>query len=168
MRNGRNNGIGKIDFKGIKNKINFNNLSKNVDIKRLSIFVVAVCLVIALIVAISLNAGKKYTFNLNEKENITRIISQKSNTDSKIEISSKDIVKNIVNYMTKETKTTKKASKNDVPSVDNYFTITFKTTNEVVYLYSDGKNYYMEKQKDGIYTLTEEEYTTLVKYLYLD
>lgn len=168
MRNGRNNGIGKIDLKGIKNKINFKNISKKVDVKRLSMFVGAICLVIVLIVAIAVSAGKKYTFNLKEKENITRIISQKNNTDSKIEISSKDIVKNIVNYMTKEQKTTKKASKSDVPSVENYFTVTFKTTNEVIYLYNDGKNYYMEKQNDGIYTLTEEEYTTLLKYLYLD
>ena len=101
-------------------------------------------------------------------ENISRIASQKSNTETKIEITSKEIVEDVINYITKEEKTTKKASVSDIPQVEEYYIVNFKGTEQVMYLYTKSDKYYIEKPYDGIYEITQEEYNNILKYLYLN
>lgn len=144
-------------------------MKQKVNMKRLSIFLVLICIIIAIVILLIVSNNKeKYIFGIENKENITKIVSQKNNTENKIEISNDDMVKKIVDYITQEEMVTKKESISDTPNVDEYYIITFKGIDEVIYIYSKNNNYYVEKPYNGIYNITEEKYNNLSKYLYLN
>lgn len=146
-------------------------MKAKINVKRLSVFSIILCtiiLIIILIITNMLKESKCYTFKLDNIENISRIASQKSNTETKIEITSKEIVEDVINYITKEEKTTKKASVSDIPQVEEYYIVNFKGTEQVMYLYTKSDKYYIERPYDGIYEITQEEYNNILKYLYLN
>jgi len=104
--------------------------------KRLLIVVIIALLLIFLIFKLFIG-GKKYSFNIENASNISKIVIEKNNGSSKVELINNDIVKYTIDSINGEKRTTKKSSKEDIPEVDEYYTISFEGTEQKIYVYTN-------------------------------
>ncbi len=132
--------------------------------KRLLIVVIIALLLIFLIFKLFIG-GKKYSFNIENASNISKIVIEKNNGSSKVELINNDIVKYTIDSINGEKRTTKKSSKEDIPEVDEYYTISFEGTEQKIYVYTKDEKHYIEEPHKGIYELSSEEYNEIVRYI---
>jgi len=111
---------------------------------------------------------KEYTINLFKLEEISSItIDTLSQYDNKKEFKDEESIKEIYDVFTD--KKTHIESINDVPvNPDILYFIKFKNIAEnskSAYIYKKDNKYYIEQPYNGIYPITEDEYTKIEKYI---
>ena len=141
--------------------------------KKLKIFLVTIVVIAilgAIIFLIHYNRiqKEKYIINLFKLEEISSItIDTLSQYDNEKEFKDEETIKEI--YDVFADKKTHIESINDVPvNPDILYLVKFKNDAEnskSVYIYKKGNKYYLEQPYNGIYQITEVEYTRIEKFI---
>lgn len=110
----------------------------------------------------------EYTINLFKLEEISSIaIDTLSQYDNKKEFKDEESIKEIYDVFTD--KKTHIESINDVPvNPDILYFIKFKNiagNSKSAYIYKKGNQYYIEQSYNGIYKITEDEYSRIEKFI---
>lgn len=111
-----------------------------------------------------LNKNKKYVINLFELKEISSItIDTLAQYDNKKEFKDKESIEEI--YEVFADKKTNVESVNDIPvNPDILYFVKFKNESgnyKSAYIYKKGNQYYIEQPYNGIYQITEDEYTKI-------
>ncbi len=115
-----------------------------------------------------LNKNKAYTINLFKLEEISSItIDTLAQYDNEKEFKDEETIKEI--YEIFANKKTHIESVNDVPvNPDILYFVKFKNDSEdskLSYIYKKDNQYYIEQPYNGVYQVTEDEYTKIEKFI---
>lgn len=134
--------------------------------KKVIIYITILFICIGAIAGIYCFNKTEYSLNLPKENNVSSVALEYSG--SKITIETNENITSIINKLANEGRTTKKESIQDSPvNVEDEMVVNFyfdEENSSVVFVYKKNSKYYIEQPYNGIYEITQEEYTDIVKF----
>ncbi len=138
--------------------------------KKKILFIILCVIVLAVFITIALyyfRDKRIYTLNLPQPENLESITLKQN--DNQKNINENKEINEILEKLNGEKRTTKEESIQDAPvNANNVITVNFNFKEagaSTIFIYNKNNKYYLEQPYNGIYQMTEEEYSEIEKLI---